>query len=431
MKSIKKKLKVKKKQPNTFNLLNEVEDENSEINEIVEIQLISAIVRVKFSLLCKYSNLIREEYHINDARNNLSAIFQNYQNEFNIKEKSIVTFINFILEKDVELKCDEYCDLSVLSQFFKVNKLIQILKRYLRSNSEDIGLISNLIIEQNSSKSSYIITSDDICADMEEILIKNIEDCLQNDEFGKLPISTIYRIIVKSIEKVPTDLLYDFINESIEDRFALFNFIQIKDLSDDRLDHLLNEIEKKPTFYFDYIKNDFEYLKLIREDLLSKKELVSSLSDEKNQLKSIIDDLQEENSQLRDKKNQLEKMNDLLKKENNEFKSQFDQSQSHFLLLSNRLKKDKEDIKSKLNEYIESNEYYERESNFYLNLCKTIFPRIDLNKIMVSDKPLLHSACEIGNIDIVKYIISLNKVDINSTEIFKCHFLIAFQKFLF
>lgn len=46
-----------------------------------------------------------------------------------------------------------------------------------------------------------------------------------------------------------------------------------------------------------------------------------------------------------------------------------DQSQSNFLLLSNCIKKDKEDIKSKLNEY------YEKESSFYLDLCKINFPK--------------------------------------------------------
>lgn len=39
---------------------------------------------------------------------------------------------------------------------------------------------------------------------------------------------------------------------------------------------------------------------------------------------------------------------------------------------------------------------------------------------------LLHLACESGNLELVKYLISLNKIDIKSTNILNTLFLIMF-----
>lgn len=42
-------------------------------------------------------------------------------------------------------------------------------------------------------------------------------------------------------------------------------------------------------------------------------------------------------------------------------------------------------------------------------------------------KSILHHACESGNVELVKYLLSLNRLDINSNDIFLLLALIPFQ----
>lgn len=50
---------------------------------------------------------------------------------------------------------------------------------------------------------------------------------------------------------------------------------------------------------------------------------------------------------------------------------------------------------------------------------------------MQSYRTLLHNACHSGNIDLVKYLISLNQIDLNSKDVFLLFLILFLLNILF
>lgn len=77
---------------------------------------------------------------------------------------------------------------------------------------------------------------------MEEVLSKNVDECLKTPEFEEIPISIVYRIFERSSKPIPSNLLYDYIKESIDSRYIFFIFLNMKELSGQNLSELIGEI---------------------------------------------------------------------------------------------------------------------------------------------------------------------------------------------
>lgn len=264
---------------------------NEEEEEQVNFQFSSANITLSFFQLYKYSQLIRKELQKDEVINRFKEKLQKYQISKNTKEESIIAFIKILKEENVKITNDQYFDLFKLSEIFKVNSLLNFLKKYAQSHSENIDFIVNLILRQiESNDEKNDLSYDQISPEMESCLSENINKCIQNDKFQKLPISIINRIFEKSSpEKIDHDMLYEFISNSIEQRHILYRFIDIQKLSDDKFDEMYNcyisQNDTKSNVYFHFLPNNLRYIKLF-------KERQKSLEDEIKKLKEINKNLQ-------------------------------------------------------------------------------------------------------------------------------------------
>lgn len=302
-----------RKEKRNFKLQDEFVKEEDQI-DTVDVQLTSTKINFSLLQLFKYSQYVQEEFLHNFITNNLITKLQKIEKENHIKSESIKTFFKFIEDGELFITEDEYFDLYKLSEIFKVNPLKKCLQNYTRENSSNINFLIELILNQQSTKSEFF-SSDLISIDAEELLKDQIDKCLSNKKFGKLPISTIYRILEKSKENLKSsDLLYDFIIESIEERCSLFQFIQFNSISDEKFIEIFE--------YYQQNKNSINYFHFLPVDL----KYIKTLKDEKQSLEKKVKEIerksQEQQELLKKKINDFDDKNKKLEKENNNLQTQ-------------------------------------------------------------------------------------------------------------
>lgn len=221
------------KQGVLINLGNESDDEESVSGHLIEIKLTSITIQISFIQLYKYSQLFRDKYLTEESRESLSEEILQFQNQFDIKEENIILFFKLIQDENVSIINDNYRDLRKLSDYFKVQKLRKFLDKYSKNYLTDLDSIIIQILNSPLLKDPTMGYNDTVNAELEDKLCDKINDCFQNSFFAKLPISIIYRILSKSeIENISSDLLFDFINASVEERYVLFHFLNIGKLND-------------------------------------------------------------------------------------------------------------------------------------------------------------------------------------------------------
>ena len=186
------------------------------------------------------------------------------------------------------------------------------------------------IIKDNSNKND----NNNFVVKMEKCLQNNINECFQKQQFGELPISTIHRIVNGCDKKlISHDELYDFISKSKNDRYPLYPFLCLQNLSDSKFNEFYYDFENenennssKNAYYF-FSSSNITYLKVLKYEikklLKEKNEIKKQLSDAvqrnselnnqiininsvKSQIQSQVDDLNNENSQLQNQMKILE-----------------------------------------------------------------------------------------------------------------------------
>ena len=395
-------------------------EENKDDSDKIIIQLSSTTIEIHYYQLCKYSCLIREEYLKNDVQMQLSSILQSFQTNNNIKEENINIFFRIIKEERVEITSDRYYDLFVLSKKFKVNLLQKILENYSNENMKDINFIINSILNADQHSNDENIYSSELISEMETILSNQINNCLQNELFERLPVPTITRIVEKSLtkEKFDTNLLYKFISKSIDERFILFSYVNIENLSNENFENLFeNYLQRKGSNsenFFQYFPVNFEYIhQLIEKQKLIDDQLnkIKSENNEKIQLQIEIDKLTEENKQI----SQLQFQVEDLKDENEQLKKQIQEYVQKGKIIPRRIVK-KQRIVQKPDQ-VETNEQKKPiENEFNIEVMKAILSNYEKQiQSQNTGKTLLHLGCESQNIQVVKYILSLKNVDVNAT----------------
>lgn len=326
--------------PDTFNLLEESSDEQG---DLVTIELKSIKINVQYSQLCKYSQLIQEEYNIISTHAQLSSLIQGYVHKYEIQEKNVIFFINFLQEKSVTINTSSYFDLYKLSTLFKVNALKKTLKRYIVNHSNDISYIVKMILDEKNLDELDLIENDNNSVKMEELLYNRVNECLQNVDFCNLPISTIFRIIEKSNEEdISSDSLYDFIKKSIMERSVLFNFLKIEKLNEKNLNDIYQSYLKDKN-----INVNIALIGCKVENLLLQKK---SENNEK-MLNKQINDLKKKLDSTNKEKNQLQKKYEVLSCKNKMLNLNVDE-------LSAEIEKKKKEVEDYLNKKRKEDQAY-------------------------------------------------------------------------
>lgn len=293
-------------QKKTIGIINIRTESDDEDEEIIKINLKSNSIYVNYIQLFKYSKLIRDEYTLNEAGNRLSSQLQDYEEQFGIQEISIIMFFKLIQKEDVEIDSSNYFDLFKLSSIFKSQKIKKVLKKTLEDNSENIEFVLKLIYDYKLNDNLTTIDIDDISFDFEQLLKKKVNECLQNKIFWNFDISMVYRIVKSGQKDAQTsNFLLDYIMANIEQRYVLFGFVEIKNLSDEKFDTLLSGyIESQNSekiFYYEYLVLDLSYLQSLKEKNKNQEKEILSLNSEIQNLKDTVQVKINENKELKNK----------------------------------------------------------------------------------------------------------------------------------
>lgn len=246
----------------------------------------------------------------------------------------------------------------------------------------------------NPKEIESILPNDEFSSNLGQLLSSQIDKYLQNENFGKLNISIISRIIEKSQKNVKSESLCEFISKSIDERYVLFTFIDIGKLSESNFNDLINGyLQRKSSaksFYYQYLPANLMYVKKLKDDL------IKSDKAQNNKLLEIKD----LNSQIKALKNENAHLNSLLKNLPPQIKDQVERIQN---MIEKKKKMDK-----MLNSI--SNEKCDEYINF--ETVKLIF-----SNFKSSNKTPFYFGCETGNIQIIKYFLSQGVDDINAKYI--------------
>ena len=330
-----------------------VGDENFESDDLITFQHDSATINFYYSQLTKYSKNIRESYLFSDVSNrmpqeilklqeesqllpeNIDLFFQLLQQNYNINEDSIFTYIQCI-------------DLLKISDFLEVRKLTSKIKQYIKSHKVDVDFIIQMIQYNVKTQTKTSNQQMKISSEIEQMLTSKINECFSNEKFGQLPIEIIHRVVSKSSpDLINTNKLFDIIIKSLSKYFVLFPFLDLQKLSNDRLEELCEMYSKSnenTRHYFDYLKCN---LNLINEINNRKKNLQEMNDQQLNKMKDLetllqkqLNESESKNAQLQNQLNeqqiqlneQLNKIKDLetsFQKQLNELELKNAQLQNH------------------------------------------------------------------------------------------------------
>ena len=389
---------------------------------------ITEILKSSFYSLMRYSRSVQDKYMENDIINSISKELETLRNLYDIKIENITKFFKMLQNERIDFCSDDYCDFSRLCDFFKVESVEKLLRGYIDRHSENIDMILNLMVDQITTQNTDLIDKSQIVGNIEEMLSNNIEKCIEKETFGKLPISTIYKIIEKSDRQhITSDMMHEFITKKFDERFPLLHFVCLRNLTDEKFNELYQVFESvKETAsksYFDYLPNEIEYIKTLRDD---NRKLQREKQQYKNQIAQLQTKLNESNKKNQEYEAKIQQMN----KENNQLGIQlqdltmkYKQSQLRIQNLENKeeeylkqVKELKKEIKQQQSQNAElnstiaklkMNNISEKELLNYFELIAKYVPKA------------LHLGCKSGNVQLVKYLISHQGIDVNESDIFK------------
>lgn len=255
------------------------ESEEEEEEDLISLQIGSNTIYICYSLLSKYSKLIREKYLISDVKDHLSEDIEHLQQETNLNEENIITFLQYFRNQPINITNDNFRDIYKLSEFFQVKTLLRELDKYKSTHSNSIVFFIRTILDEISMMGEVIKYN--LGDKMKKQLSEKVNECLQNKIFGKLPVYVIYEVLSNANKsKMKSDLLLDFINQSKNDRFILFTFLDLKTLSDNKFNEL----------YEDFINSEDDITIKNYQYLPCNLGYIKSLKDEKAKLQETIEE---------------------------------------------------------------------------------------------------------------------------------------------
>lgn len=322
----------------TINIKDLITNVDSEIEQ-VEFHINDKKILIPFYQLIKYTGIMQEQYcDKQSVITGFSKRLTSLLNHNQIQEKSLTIFFQLIKEENVQITSDEYWDLLGLSKMFKADIFTKYLALYSKNHSKDVDFLLNMIEkyeektknQQNSNfeeSSNYfqneILGNDQIAPQIEFELGQKINECLKREKFALLQFSTVFRIIEHAKKSESTsDLLFDFIMKSFNERFPLLMFVEIRNLSDSKFSQLYNdylrEKDDNKKKYSDYMKMDLLYINDMKEKKSELDNEIKKVRDENKKIENQKDEMNRKNCQFQIQINKLKAESEKLQIQNSE-----------------------------------------------------------------------------------------------------------------
>lgn len=280
----------------------------------------SQIIEIPLYQFNKFSDIYEEDLNLQEITTKIKSKVNELSQQEWTSDKSIEKFFLLLCEEKVEITSENYWDLHRLSEIFQVSSLHQLLSKYALDHKEDVDFIITLIEgREKERKKSYETDvefkyEDEYSLEIEDLLKHKIKVVLNNERFGRLPICVIYRIIEKNNkEDIPHDMLYEFINKSIKERYILYTFLNISKLNDAHFKFLYENYKNrevtKTSHYYNYLKNEIEYVNYLKENQLNLENRIRMLEKDNNMKQQQIKEMKILNEKLIKEKQQLEEDN--------------------------------------------------------------------------------------------------------------------------
>lgn len=245
-------------------------DDNYENDDLISFQLGSKLINLYYSHLTKYSKRIRDKYLFNDVIEQFPQEIRQFQEEFQLSLESVYSFFQILQEnanikENLILQYNQCADLLKISKYLEIRKLYKVTKDYIKSHTSDVDFSIQIIQHEIDKFKETGKTEYEINSEIEDILSTQIKQSLSNEKFADLPISIIYRIVEKSsFIGLSSDDLFDFIKKSVKKFYVLFQFVDVKKLSENRLIEILDlyeNMDKDGQQYFNYLPFNFSIFK--------------------------------------------------------------------------------------------------------------------------------------------------------------------------
>lgn len=344
---------------------NNFDDENYENDDLINFQLDKSEINLYYSQLAKYSKRIRDKYLFIDVFNKFPQEIRKFQEEYQLSLESLVCFFQILeqnsnIKENIILQYNQCADLLTISKYLEIRKLHKEITEYIKSRTVDVDFAIQMIQYEIQKHEKTGKTEYEISSEIEDTLSSKIDECLFNEKFANLPISTIYRIVEKgSVKGLSSDKLFGFIKKSINSFYVLFQFIKIEKLSENCLLELFDvysKMDKKTQQYFNYMPFNFnlfnemlnkninlrEGLKLLENISDSQQNKMKELEDQINQLKMHFQDTEKQ------QKNKIDEFEATIKNLQNQLNDSMQANEQ--LQMKLKISEDEKEIQRKLNE---------------------------------------------------------------------------------
>ncbi|KAK8847921.1 hypothetical protein M9Y10_018969 [Tritrichomonas musculus] len=251
----------------------------------------------KFDLLKNLQYFYKKRYEIDST--NLIYIQEN------IKFDIFKNFISSMKTKEIMINDDNFQEYKYLSNKYEYDSLAKVINQYEDNQPDVQSIISNL---QNNDSIDY---------QKEEIMSKNLDICLSSENFKKMPLSLINRIlnspkrIIKNhhlLVSFVIDLIKEYSNKKIaleekENIHILPKSLDYCLMTSEEIENLF-EIENSLDFFSP--QNSQEKIKKMIEDEKSNRQLISELMVKFDDLeKRYNDELKKLEEELANTKNEF------------------------------------------------------------------------------------------------------------------------------
>ena len=151
------------------------------------------VIQVNFSKLVDQSKYIRDKYKYSEALSSVQYEIEEIEEKMDINDESVKIFMQLIQDEKVDLPIEHYKGVYTLSEYFYVPTITAELDNISRKELfKDLKFTIQFLHDYEASNNNI---ETKFAAKIEEFLRERINECIKNNKFGELEVSTVFRII--------------------------------------------------------------------------------------------------------------------------------------------------------------------------------------------------------------------------------------------